>query len=102
MRRPSRCAGRGGAVVFVATVAGLALAAQTTRQEPQDTAAIAGVVVAAGGPRAGQPLPEAEVTLAAGDMSRKQVAGADGAFAFTGLPAGRYVLRAARSGYLSS
>jgi hypothetical protein len=79
-------------------------AAQTTRQEPHGTAEIAGVVVAAGGPRARQPLPlpEAEVTLAAGDMSRKQVTGADGAFAFTGLPAGRYVLRVARSGYLTS
>jgi len=94
-------AGGNGVLVLAATVA-VGLAAQTTRLEPHGTASIAGVVVAAGGPRARQPLPEAQVTLAAGDMSRKQVTGADGAFAFTGLPAGRYVLRVARSGYLTS
>lgn len=88
--------------MLAATVAWLGPATQTTRQEPQGTAEIAGVVIAAGGPRARQPLPEAEVTLAAGGMSRTQVAGTDGAFAFTGLPAGRYVLRVARSGYLTS
>jgi hypothetical protein len=88
--------------VLAATVAALGPAAQTIRQEPHGTGEIAGVVVAAGEPRAREPVSEAEVTLVVGDISRTQVTGADGAFAFTGLPAGRYVLCVAKSGYLTS
>lgn len=63
--------------------------------------AIGGVVVVSG---SGQPARRARVTLSSqqeGFQSRTVAADGSGAFAFSGLPAGRYTLSASKPGYIT-
>ena len=79
----------------IATVSALALA--TASATAQTTGTIRGTVTDA----AGSALPGVVVTASASGVDTEGVTNADGAFAFTDLPAGDYILTATLFGYAS-
>lgn len=81
-------------VAALVAIASVALSAQ------QGTATLAGVVIA--DDRTAQPIRRAVVTISGGglSMSRSLITDADGRFAFTNLPAGRYAVKAWKGGFL--
>lgn len=71
---------------------------RTPNAQPTGTASITGRVVSA----EGAPLRRTQVQLAgAGVTGRTAVTDSEGRYVFAGLPAGRYSLRAIRSGYIN-
>ena len=71
---------------------------RTPNTQPTGTASITGRVVSV----EGAPLRRTQVQLAgAGVTGRTAVTDSEGRYVFTGLPAGRYSLRAFRSGYIN-
>src|SRR5262245_16948917 len=77
-------------------------AARDGTSQPSGAGSIGGRVVAADGTSA--PIRRAQVTLINADrtVGRTVVSGDDGRFAFTNLPAGRYMIEARKAAYLTA
>lgn len=102
MKASFRICERGITLLVLATIltgAGSAMAAPVARPSPRaplSQEAVQGRVVDS----AGNPIPSAVVSLA--ELRATTLTGNDGAFRFTGVPAGRYTLVVRRVGYAAS
>jgi hypothetical protein len=94
------------ALLCLAVATLTAVSAQERRDQrgakPAGTAAISGVLVSDDDPK--QPVRRAIVSLSAAELplGRTVITDGDGRFAFGGLPAGRFALKAAKGGYLTT